>query len=133
VSTSRGVPAEVAALPWYHTIKLPGGVPTPGLCSGQPVLRGGPLVLTALAPRSPLFGMWRLGMQQWWLPGMAGHRRLLKAAGFRVAAHGGPVSQRFGKGLHRRRLRDVRSAAALRFVLAHQRFLPSQWVLARPA
>jgi hypothetical protein len=39
---------------------------------------------------------------RWWTPNMAGHRRLVQAAGFRITAHGGPVFQHFGTAMARR-------------------------------
>jgi tRNA (mo5U34)-methyltransferase len=91
-------------------------------------------VLTVLSPRLPLGQLWDYDDQpRWWTPNMAGHRRLLHAAGFEVVKQGGPIFQPFGRGIRAWPERVPRGARELLFWLTVRRFGPaSSWVRARP-
>jgi tRNA (mo5U34)-methyltransferase len=89
-------------------------------------------LLSLLGAGSAVAAMWRLELQQWWLPSPAAHRRWIEAAGFEVLGHGGPLFQSFGRSLPRPPLRRVRSRRDLYFAIAYRVGIPTQWVLARP-
>jgi tRNA (mo5U34)-methyltransferase len=77
------------------------------LCTNQVELG-----LSLLRRRMPLFRLdGTSGVTQWWLPNAAGHRQLLRAAGFELVAESGLYSIPFGAA-HPRRQR--RPAALLR-------------------
>ena len=72
---------------------------------------------------------------QWWTANVAGHRRLLEAAGFRVLRGIGPFSEPFGRGhpaARRPAWRGLRGAAARR-VLGRADGVPHAALLAEPA
>jgi tRNA (mo5U34)-methyltransferase len=91
------------------------------------------VLLTALMPWRPA-GF--LGTSDsaifWWTPNMAGHRRMVRMAGFEVVRAGGPVFERMGswrprlpRGLPRRR-------ELSHWLFFRQLGLPMSYVLARP-
>jgi tRNA (mo5U34)-methyltransferase len=97
------------------------------LCTNQVELG-----LTALFPRRPLArldGTSRL--IQWWLPNAAGHRQMLRAAGFEILRESGLYAVRFGPAHHppgRSRLRSLAHR-----ILTGADGVPHYAVLARPA
>lgn len=54
------------------------------------------LMMTVLRPRTPIAQLWHEDHGRWWVPNMAGHRRLLHAGGWDVTDSGGPLFQPFG-------------------------------------
>jgi tRNA (mo5U34)-methyltransferase len=55
------------------------------------------LILSALHPRQALSRLdGTSGLTQWWLPNAAGHRQMLRAAGFEIVRDSGLYSVRFG-------------------------------------
>lgn len=55
------------------------------------------LPLTLMRPRSAAARLCEVDDARWWTPNVAGHRRLLRAAGFEIVDKGFPVFQRFGE------------------------------------
>jgi tRNA (mo5U34)-methyltransferase len=92
------------------------------------------LVLSALSPRVPLGQLWNWDYQsRWWTPNMAAHRRLLRAAGFQILDHGGPLFQPFGEVIPRWPEATPRTARELVFWGLVRRLGPaSAWVRAQP-
>jgi tRNA (mo5U34)-methyltransferase len=90
------------------------------------------LILSALSPRIPLGQLWDIDDQpRWWTPNIAGHRRIVHAAGFRIVDSGGPIFQPFGKGMASRPPRRPRTARELLYWLIVRRFgVASSWVRA---
>lgn len=60
------------------------------------------LGLTLTRPGVPAADLAARGVPRWWTPNLAGHRRMLEAAGFEVEASGGPFFVPFGAGFPRR-------------------------------
>jgi tRNA (mo5U34)-methyltransferase len=54
------------------------------------------LPLTLLRPRTAVGQLCQVDDARWWTPNLAGHRRLLQAAGFEIEDTGFPLFQRFG-------------------------------------
>ena len=96
------------------------------------------LTLSALSPKLPLGQLWDTDEQnptRWWTPNMAGHRRIVTAAGFDVVGHGGPVFQPFGSSIPSRPAswKELRHPRMALFWLSVRRFgAASQWVRATP-
>lgn len=92
------------------------------------------VLLSILSPRLPLAQLWdRDDQARWWTPNMAGHRRLMHAAGFAVLAQGGPLFQPFGRVIPKWPRRLPRGPRELLFWLAVRRTGPaSSWIRARP-
>jgi tRNA (mo5U34)-methyltransferase len=92
------------------------------------------LVLSVLGPKVALGQLWDIDERsRWWTPNMAGHRRLVQAAGFRITAHGGPVFQHFGTAMPRRPPGVPRGPRQLWFWLTGRWMgAPAQWVRAVP-
>jgi|SRR5579884_4270514 len=89
--------------------------------------------LTLLHPRRATFRLDGTGGQtQWWLPNRAGHRQLLRAAGFEIVRESGVYAEPFGAG-HRP---GRRGAALLRrlagAVAAGRNGVPHHAILASP-
>ena len=89
--------------------------------------------LTILRPFTPTAQLWHDDEPRWWTPNVAGHRRLVRAAGFAVVDARFPLLQPFGELIPRRppkipwRLRDWT------FWLFVRRFgVASQWLRCRP-
>ncbi|MDQ3587046.1 MAG: class I SAM-dependent methyltransferase [Actinomycetota bacterium] len=79
--------------------------PVRALSAVRTVLRGELLLndaislpLTLLRPRQPVARLAEAEQPAWWVPNVAGLRRLAETAGYRVLAAGGPYFLRFGKG-----------------------------------
>lgn len=79
--------------------------PVRALSAVRTVLRGDLLAndavslpLTLLRPRSPAARLAEAEQPAWWVPNVAGLRRLAESAGFQVLAAGGPYILRYGKG-----------------------------------
>lgn len=91
------------------------------------------LPLTALGPRRPLARLGPVADLHWWIPNAAGHRRMLRSAGFDVLRSTRPYSIPFGPG-HTPRTRGPRdlARAALQRGLAGGEGVPHAAVLARP-
>lgn len=70
---------------------------------------------------------------QWWVPNVAGHRRMVYATGFEVLRATSPYSLPFGEG-HPARRATLRSlpARAFRSALTGNMGVPHAAVLARP-
>jgi tRNA (mo5U34)-methyltransferase len=95
----------------------------------EPVL----LSLSLLFPHTPLASLWQLDEPRWWLPNVAGLRRLVQAAGFRVRSTGRPRAQKFGRGFPRRPPRRRPTLSELLFwTVVRPLGVPSAWVLAEP-
>ncbi len=91
------------------------------------------LALSLRYPRRPLLRLNGSGeLSQWWVPNVAGHRRMLFAAGFGILAAPRPYSDPFG--VSHPRGRDLRSRAidAARTVLTGNPGVPHAAVLAEP-
>jgi len=96
------------------------------------------LLLSAVSRKVPLGQLWDGDdLSRWWTPNMAGHRRLVHAAGYEIIAKGGPMFQPFGQSLPKR-------PPSFSSLLRHPRLLlfwttvrwfgcASGWVRARPA
>jgi tRNA (mo5U34)-methyltransferase len=96
------------------------------------------LPLTAVFRRKPVAELCDEDRRcQWWTVNLAGHRRLVEAAGFEVTRAVGPFSEPFGIGhpAHSQRPRGPRqrAAAALQRLLAGGPGVPHAALLARPA
>jgi tRNA (mo5U34)-methyltransferase len=90
--------------------------------------------LSVLLPRTPVASLWQLDEPRWWLPNLAGLRRLVHAAGFRVLDSGGPIAQRFGAAFPRRPPRRWPTLSELVFWSTVRPLgVPSGWTLAEPA
>jgi len=93
------------------------------------------LPLTRLAPRTPLAGLDGRGRPWWWLPNLAGLRRMVEAGGF--ALEQAPLQVRMAPGAGQRhgRLRPagLRTRAQRRALVAARRGEPHAALLARPA
>ena len=89
-------------------------------------------VLTALHPRKPVAGLDGIGRPWWWLPNVAGLRRMVEAAGFE-AVEVRRVSMPPGAGQQRKRPSAalLRSRAGRRDLLGAWRGDPHAAVLAR--
>ncbi len=104
------------------------------LLSYEMVLLG----LSMLRPRTPMAQLWHTNDARWWTTNMAGHRRLVEAAGFEIDARGGPLLQPFGSHLpawpsRPLELRTHGVRATLAYWLFLRRFgVPTSWVLASP-
>ncbi|MDT5305972.1 MAG: hypothetical protein QOE48_1642, partial [Mycobacterium sp.] len=69
----------------------------------------------------------------WWRPNMAAHRSLLRAGGFDVVDHGGPVFQPLGGWRPRFPKTRPRGWAELHYWLFTRQFgIPSAWARCRP-
>ena len=96
------------------------------------------LLMTVLRPRTPSGQLWHLDEPRWWTPNIAGHRRLVRAAGFEVERAGGPLFQRFGTHLPAWPVsRPTRAEHSFTSQLCYWLFTrrvgcPSSWVHARP-
>jgi tRNA (mo5U34)-methyltransferase len=96
------------------------------------------LTLSLLRPRTPMGQLWHTDDARWWTTNMAGHRRLVQSAGFRIDAKGGPLLQPFGDHLpawpsRPLQLRTHGVRATLSYWLFLRRFgVPTSWVLATP-
>jgi SAM-dependent methyltransferase len=96
------------------------------------------LRLSLLRPRRPMAQLWHTNDARWWTPNIAGHRRLVIAAGFEIERAGGPLLQPFGSHLPawpRRplHLRTHGVGATLAYWLFLRRFgVPTSWIIARP-
>ncbi|MCI0633685.1 MAG: class I SAM-dependent methyltransferase [Actinobacteria bacterium] len=90
--------------------------------------------LTVLRPFTPCAQLWHDDEPRWWTPNVAGHRRLLRAAGFEILGARFPILQPFGQLIPRRprsipwRMRDWAF-----WLFARQFGVASQWVRSRPA
>jgi tRNA (mo5U34)-methyltransferase len=93
------------------------------------------LALTLLSRRRALAQLWDVDDQpRWWTPNMAGHRRLLHAAGYEVLGQGGPVFQPFGRVMPRWPRRPRLTVRELVFWGFVRRVGPaSSWIRARPS
>jgi len=96
------------------------------------------LLMTALRPRTPSAQLWHLDEPRWWTPNMAGHRRLVRAAGFEVVSAGGPLFQRFGSHLpawptaRPTRAEHSFTSQAVYWLFTRRVGCPTSWVHARP-
>jgi tRNA (mo5U34)-methyltransferase len=96
------------------------------------------LRLSLLRPRTPMGQLWHTDDARWWTTNIAGHRRLVQAAGFEIERAGGPLLQPFGSHLpawprHGLGVRQHGLRASLAYWLFLRRFgVPTSWVLARP-
>jgi len=96
----------------------------------EPVL----MSLSLLFPRTPLASLWQLDEPRWWLPNMAGLRRLVQSAGFEVRELGGPRAQKFGRAFPRYPPRRRPTLAeAFFWAVVRPLGVPSGWVLAEPS
>jgi hypothetical protein len=77
---------------------------------------------------------------RWWTPNLKGHRRMLEAAGFEVAAKGGPFFLPFGEGfapplrlgdLSPGRLRGMTPAEVFFQLVTRRTGAPCAWALCR--
>jgi tRNA (mo5U34)-methyltransferase len=96
------------------------------------------LLMTALRPRTPSGQLWHLDEPRWWTPNVAGHRRLVQAAGFEVERSGAPLFQRFGDHLpawpsgRPNRAEHSWTSQAVYWLFTRRLGCPSSWVHARP-
>lgn len=92
------------------------------------------LALTLLHPRRPAAELKGDRNCQWWIPNVAGHRRMLVAAGFRIERASGPYAIPFGPGHPAAgdRLGRLRQRALARLAGAG-RGVPHHAALAQPA
>lgn len=98
------------------------------------------LTLTLLHPRAPTAKLAAQdGAQEWWTANLAGHKRLLRAAGFEVVDSGFPLFQRLGPDHQNQRFRPIvpwrwprPRGQHLAFHLFWKPFgVPSTWALCR--
>ncbi|MEA2368371.1 MAG: tRNA (mo5U34)-methyltransferase [Thermoleophilaceae bacterium] len=93
------------------------------------------LGLTLTRPGLPAADLAARGLPRWWTPNVAGHRRMLAAAGFEVAAKGGPISMPFGAGfappLGLRDLRGKTPAEAFFGFVTRRTGVPCAWARCR--
>jgi tRNA (mo5U34)-methyltransferase len=89
--------------------------------------------LTLLHRRRPVAELKGDRNCQWWIPNVAGHRRMINAGGFRVEATAGPYAIPFGPGhpAHERPHDRLRQRALTRLVTGRVG-VPHSAVLARP-
>ena len=91
-------------------------------------------VLSALAPRRPIAGLDGVGRPWWWLPNLAGLRRLIEAAGFELTRP--PTRVRIPRGQGQPRplptLRALRSRDGRRLLAGAWRGDAHAAILARP-
>jgi tRNA (mo5U34)-methyltransferase len=97
------------------------------------------LGLTLARPGMPAADLVGQGQPRWWTPNLAGHRRMLEAAGFTVTGRGGPLFVPFGDGFppppRLRELGRLRggSAREAAFQLVTRRTgAPLAWARCRP-
>lgn len=92
------------------------------------------LVLSVLSPKAAMGSLWDTDERsRWWTPNMAGHRRLVEAAGFDIEAHGGPVFSPFGSVMPRRPKKMPRTfRQALFWATSRWTGAPGQWIRATP-
>jgi tRNA (mo5U34)-methyltransferase len=97
--------------------------------------------LTLTRPTMPAADLAARGAPRWWTPNIAGHRRMLRAAGFDVVASGGPFFVPFGEGfapplrlaeLTPRRLRRMAPAEVLFQLVTRRTGAAHAWALCRP-
>lgn len=92
------------------------------------------LRLSVAHPRRALARLNGSGAQlQWWVPNVAGHRRMVYAAGFDVVRQTAPYSEPFGTGhpAHRGDMRGLRRSV-FQTIFSGGRGVPHAAVLARP-
>jgi len=91
------------------------------------------LPLTVLRPRLPLSAVKGGNLGQWWVPNVAGHRRLVEAGGFEIERATRPYVIPYGAG-HRRPGRKLRALPrhALAWLVSRRWGAPHAAVLARP-
>ena len=89
------------------------------------------LGLSLLRPRAPAAGFERGVNCRWWIPNVAGHRAMLAAAGFELAAATRPYAIPFGSGHPAYRSGSLRNDLLAR-LLAGGRGVPHAAVLAVP-
>lgn len=123
--------------------------PVRALAAARTVVRGELLVneavslpLTLLAPRSP--GARLVGGEEpgWWVPNLAGLRRLVETAGYRVLARGRPYFLGYGEGRAASPQRSALTAGApgplhrlpleLGRDARHRLGIPHAWLIASP-
>jgi tRNA (mo5U34)-methyltransferase len=96
------------------------------------------VLMTLLRPRTPSGQLWHLDEPRWWTPNVAGHRRLVRAAGFEIVRGGAPLFQRFGDHLpawptERPTRAEHSYTSQLTYWLFTRRLgCPTSWVHARP-
>jgi tRNA (mo5U34)-methyltransferase len=92
------------------------------------------LWLTLASPRVPSASLRAVGTPTWWTPNIAGHRRLLQAAGFEVVAGGGLFFIPAGVGYEPIRLRRETANPRQLALRAGMKLLgaPSTWARAVP-
>jgi tRNA (mo5U34)-methyltransferase len=92
------------------------------------------LPLTLLHRRTPAAELKGDRNCQWWIPNVAGHRRMLESAGFRIDDAVGPYAIPFGPGhpASSRPLERLRRRA-LSKLMTGRVGVPHQALLARPA
>lgn len=90
---------------------------------------------TLLHPRRPVADLDGVrDLCQWWVPNVAGHRRMVQSAGFEILETTRPYAEAFGPAHPRRRLRPHEQAGALlRRVTLKGDGVPHAALLARPA
>ena len=97
--------------------------------------------LTLTRPTMPAADLAAKGAPRWWTPNVAGHRRMLEAAGFEIVERGGPFFMPFGAGfapplrmrdLSLARLRAMTPADALFQLFTRRTGAPCAWALCRP-
>ncbi|HEX8074922.1 MAG TPA: class I SAM-dependent methyltransferase [Thermoleophilaceae bacterium] len=99
------------------------------------------LSLTLTRPRTPAADLAARGQPRWWTPNIAGHRRMLRAAGFSLLASGGPLLVPFGAGfaqplrlrdLSLARMRAMTPAEAVFQLVTRRAGAPFAWALCSP-
>jgi tRNA (mo5U34)-methyltransferase len=97
--------------------------------------------LTLTRPTMPAADLAASGAPRWWTPNIAGHRRMLESAGFKVVSSGGPFFVAFGEGfapplrladLTPRRLRGMAPAEILFQLVTRRTGAPHAWSMCRP-
>jgi tRNA (mo5U34)-methyltransferase len=90
---------------------------------------------TLLHPKRPVADLDGIrDLCQWWVPNVAGHRRMVQSAGFEILETTRPYAEAFGPAHPRRRLRPYEQAEALlRRVTLKGDGVPHAALLARPA
>jgi tRNA (mo5U34)-methyltransferase len=97
--------------------------------------------LTLTRPTVPAADLAARDVPRWWTPNVAGHRRMLEAAGFELVGRGGPFFVPFGQGfapqlrlreLTPRRLRGMTPAELLFQLVTRRTGAPCAWALCEP-
>jgi tRNA (mo5U34)-methyltransferase len=115
----------VRALEAIRSVVAPGGL----FLSAEHV----DLRLSVAHPRRPLARLGPADLVQWWVPNVAGHRQMLRAAGFELLRTTAPYAIPYGEGHPERAGARARAHRALALAVAGGDGVPHAAALTRPA